>query len=182
MQLKKWLITAAIVTVMLSLTGCGKNQKLSTSTPLPTSAQPTEVHPVEASDTAGDIGSQQAVESKINVWLTKNYPGDWKVVGTTLSKGNYIENGHYKIVDGIETLFPGTMGVSIFVGEVRISSSVKKGTERVLKGFPTPEEIGEVLKSGKATSSLSSDYLKVYIPFQTGGKTLAVLTVSVPHQ
>ncbi|KLU64079.1 hypothetical protein DEAC_c40730 [Desulfosporosinus acididurans] len=182
MQLKKWLISAAIVFVMISLTGCAKNQQLSTSTPLPTSAQPMEGHPAEDSDTVGDKGSQQAVESKINDWLTKNYPGNWNVVGTALSKGNYIENGHYKLVDGIETLFQGTMGVSIFVGEERISSSVKKGSERVLKGFPTPEKVGEVLKSGKATSSLSSGYLKVYIPFQAGGKTVAVLTVSVPHQ
>ena len=137
-----------------------------------------------AADTSaqGDPATQKVVESKINDWLAKNYPGDWKVSGKTLSKGNYTENGNYKMVDGIEELFPGTMGVSIFVGENRISSSVKEGTERVLDGYPTPSTVGDVEKSGKSTSSLDSGFLKVYVPFQAQGKTVAVLTVSVPHQ
>lgn len=124
---RKWLITAAIMVLMASQTGCSKDQNLGTSKPLPTSAQLSESHPAETPDTTSDKGSQLAVESKINDWLAKNYPGNWNVVGTTLSKGNYIENGRYKLVDGIETLFPGTMGISIFIGEERISSSVKKG-------------------------------------------------------
>jgi hypothetical protein len=111
--------------------------------------------------------------------LKKNYPGDWKVSGTTLSKGSYTENGNYKMVDDVEKLFPGTMGVSIFVGEERISSSVKQGTERVLKGYATPTTVGEVMKSGTTTSTLSSGYLKVYVPFKdSSGKTVAVMTVS----
>jgi hypothetical protein len=114
--------------------------------------------------------------------LKKNYPGDWKVSGTTLSKGSYTENGNYKMVDDVEKLFPGTMGVSIFVGEERISSSVKQGTERVLKGYATPTTVGEVMKSGTTTSTLSSGYLKVYVPFKdSSGKTVAVMTVSVPQ-
>jgi len=38
---------------------------------------------------------------------------------------------NYVAVDDVSKMFIGTMGVSIFVGEERISSSIKKGTERV---------------------------------------------------
>jgi uncharacterized lipoprotein NlpE involved in copper resistance len=183
LMIKKWLITLISIVLLFCLAGCANNQKVPTSTQSQsTSAQLPEGHPIETPDQSGDLASQKVVESKIIDWLNKNYSGEWKVAGTTLSKGNYTENGNYKIADGIETLFPGTMGVSIFVGNERISSSVKQGTERVLKGYPTPPTVGDVLKSGKTTSTLSSGFLKVYIPFQASGRTVAVLTVSVPHQ
>lgn len=185
---KKWLVTVFILALLVSVAGCAKTPQASTPSTLSTSAQPQTGgqlpagHPTETPNQPGDEASQKVVESKINDWLNKNYPGDWKVAGTTLSKGSYTENGNYKMVDGIEALFPGTMGVSIFVGEERISSSVKQGTERVLKGYPTPTTVGDVMKNGKTTSSLGNGFQKVYIPFQAGGKTVAVLTVSVPHQ
>jgi len=47
-----------------------------------------------------------------------------------------------------QKMFINTMGVSIFVSEERITSSIKKGTERVLKGYATPTTVGEVMKSG----------------------------------
>jgi uncharacterized lipoprotein NlpE involved in copper resistance len=183
LMIKKWLITLISIVLLFCLAGCANNQKVPTSTQSQsTSAQLPEGHPIETPDQSGDLASQKVVESKIIDWLNKNYSGEWKVAGTTLSKGNYTENGNYKIADGIETLFPGTMGVSIFVGNERTSSSVKQGTERVLKGYPTPPTVSDVMKSGKTTSTLSSGFLKVYIPFQASGKSVAVLTVSVPHQ
>ncbi len=179
---KKWLTTVAIMALFISLTGCAKKPQTSTSAQSQTDTQISEAHSSGTPSQPGDQASQTVVESKVNDWLNKNYPGNWSVKGTTLSKGNYTENGNYKMVDGVETLFPGTMGVSIFVGDERISSSVKQGTERVLKGYPTPSTVGDVMKSGKTTSTLGDGFLKVYIPFQAEGKTVAVLTVSVPHQ
>src|SRR5665648_212132 len=86
------------------------------------------------------------------------------------------------VVD-VKKLLPGTLGVSLFVGQERISSSVKQGTERVLKGYPTPAPVGEVMKSGMTTSALGSGYLKVYVPFkESSGKTVAVMTVSIPKE
>ncbi len=180
---KKWLITVTIMGLMVSLAGCAKTSQVpKTTQPSTATSQLPEGHPTETLAQPGNKESQAAVETKINDLLNKSYPGDWKVAGTTLSKGSYTENGNYKIVDDIEKLFPGTMGVSIFVGEERISSSVKQGTERVLKGYPTPATVGEVMKSGSTTSTLSSGYLKVYVPFKASGKTVAVMTVSVPQQ
>lgn len=184
---KKVLIIATITVLMVSLAGCTK--KVEPPTGAPTAPQPQvngpltpEGHPAETKAATEDKAGQAAAETKINDVLNKNYPGEWKVAGTTLSKGSYTENNNYKMVDDVEALFPGTMGVSIFVGEERISSSVKQGTERVLKGYATPPTVGEVMQSGATTSTLSSGYLKVYVPFKdAAGKAVAVMTVSIPQ-
>ena len=177
---KKALIVATIMVLMVSLAGCAK--KPATPAPQTNTAVTPEGHPAETPAQPGGKVSQAEVETKIMDLLNKKYPGDWKVSGTTLSKGSYTENGNYKMVDDVAALFPDTMGVSIFVGEERISSSVLQGTERVLKGYATPATVGEVMKSGTTTSTLSSGYLKVYIPFKDkSGKTVAVMTVSVPQ-
>ena len=181
-MLKKFVVVATVVALAFSLVGCANKPV----TPPPTTQTPVDQSqqskPPETAVQPGGTVKQADVEAKINDLLTKKYPGDWKVAGTTLSKGAYTENNNYKIVDEVETLFPGTMGVSIFVGEDRISSSVKQGTERVLKGYATPPTVGEVMKSGKTTSTDSSGYFKIYLPLKAGDKTLAVLTVSVPQQ
>ncbi|MFZ3372880.1 MAG: cache domain-containing protein, partial [Desulfitobacteriaceae bacterium] len=144
-----------------------------------------EGHPVETQTQpkANAKISQAEVEAKVNGLLTTKYPGEWKVDGTTLSKVTYTENGKYTIVDDIAALFPSSMGgVSIFIGEKRISSSIKQtGGERVLEGYPTPPTVGEVMISGKSTTTQSSGYLKVYIPLKAANKTLAVMTISVPE-
>lgn len=181
-MIKKFLTVVTIMVLMLALSGCAKKP----STPAPQPSNSTvlpEGHPAETPVQAGANANLADVETKIMDLLNKNYPGDWKVSGTTLSKGSYTENGNYKMVDDIEAVFPDTMGVSIFVGEERISSSVKQGTERVLKGYAIPPTVGEVMKSGKTSSTLSGGYLKVYIPFKdSSSKTVAVLTVSVPQK
>jgi len=181
---KKVFTIVTIMVLMASIVGCAKKSEVEApkvSQSQAGGAQLPEAHPTETPAPTVDKAGQAAAETKINDLLNKNYPGDWKVSGTILSKGSYTENGKYKMVDDVEKLFPGTMGVSIFVGEERISSSVKQGTERVLKGYPTPTTVGEVMKSGTTTSTLSSGYLKVYVPFKDNtGKTVAVMTVSVP--
>jgi len=177
----KVLIVGTIMVLMVSLSGCAKKPVTPVVPPANPAVTPAG-HPAEVPAATTDKASQAAAEKKIVDLLNKNYPGDWKVAGTTLTKGTYTENGNYKMVDDVVTLYPDTMGVSIFVGAERISSSVKQGTERVLTGYPTPATVGEVLKSGTSTSTLSSGYLKVYIPFKDStGKPVAVLTVSIPQ-
>lgn len=180
-MLKKRVLMVVIIMVLIgSLVGCAKVED---PAPPPTHAviMP-EGHPVESRVQPGDDRDQADVETKINELISKNYPGDWTVSGTTLSKGSYTENGNHKIVDDVEALFPDTMGVSIFVGEERISSSVRQGTERVLKGPAIPTTVGEVMKSGTTTSTQSGGYLKVYTPFKdSSAKTVAVMTVSIPQ-
>lgn len=186
---KKALIVTTVLAMSIFLVGCSNSSTASKNqSPIPPQASSSSSttlppnHPTESSAQPGDAASQAEVEKKINDYIGQNFPGDWKVAGTTLSKGSFTENGNYKIVDGLNDVFPETMGVSIFVGEERISSSVKQGTERVLKGYPTPSTVGDVIKSGKTTSTQSSGFLKVYVPLKAGDKTVAVLTVSVPQK
>ena len=187
MLIKKVLSTVTIITItvlILTLTGCAK-KPATPATPQTAAAITPQDHPTETPAVSGDKVSQSNIETKITDLLNKKYPGDWEVSGTTLSKGSYTENGHYKIVDDVVALFPDTMGVSIFVGEERVSSSViqQDTGQRVLKGYATPPTVGEVMKSGKSTSTLSGGYLKVYVPFKDkSSKTVAVITVSVPQQ
>ena len=181
---KRVFIVVTIITLFVSLAGCAKKPETPV-TPKTDTTVTSKDHPAETPAVAGGKVSQADVETKINDLLSKKYPGDWKVSGTTLSKGSYTENGNYKMVDEVAALFPDTMGVSIFVGEERISSSViqQDTNERVLKGYATPPTVGEVMKSGTTTSTVSSGYLKVYVPFKdASGKTVAVMTVSVPQQ
>lgn len=180
---KNTVITATFIVLLISLVGCAKKPATPVTTQGGAVVAP-QGHPSETPNKPGEKVNQDDVERKINGILNKKYPGSWKVSGTLLSKGTYTENSHYNMVDDVAALFPDTMGVSIFVGEERISSSViRQDTgERVLKGYAAPSTIGEVMKSGVTTSNLSSGYLKVYVPFKnSSGKTVAVMTVSVPQ-
>jgi hypothetical protein len=172
-------------TILLGVSGCaGKDLKsappaqqgaANSQTPPPTPpAQPST--PVDVNQVA----------DKVNKLLDDKYPGDWQVTGTTLSKGKYTENNNFGIADAVESAYPGSM-VSIFIGEERISSTVKNSQDgkRVLSGYPTPPAVGETFKSGKATlgqasmgSSIGS-YQKVYLPFKAGDKTVAVMSISL---
>ena len=167
------------------MVGCGtKKAEPTQQQPVQNSVNTPEGHPAETptQPNATPKTSQTDVESTVANLLTKKYPGDWKVDGNKLGKGTYTENGNYTIVDDISALFPDNMGVSIFIQEERISSSIKQnGTERVLQGYPTPSTVGEVMKSGKSTTTQSSGYLKVYIPLKSADKTLAVMSISVPQ-
>lgn len=178
----RWFVWLTILASLVSSTGCAKKPEVQQTTPPSTgTSQLTDGHPAETSAQPGNKESTVAIETKINNYLNNNYPGEWNVAGTTLSKGTFTENGNYKIVDGLVNQFPGTMGVSIFVGNQRISSSVKQGTARVLN-YPTPPSVGKVMESGSTSSTLSSGYLNVYVPLKSNGKTIAVLTVSTPQQ
>ena len=181
---KKLVVGVAVIALTFSMVGCGTKQ-VAPKQPVQNNVGATtpEGHPVEtpAQPNANPKTSQADVESKIADLLAKKYPGDWKVVGTTLSKGTYTENAKYTIVDDISALFPSNMGVSIFIGEERISTSIKQtGGERVLQ-YTIPPTVGEVIKSGKSTTALSGGYFKVYIPLKAADKTLAVMSISVPE-
>lgn len=51
------------------------------------------------------------------------YPGEWRLEGDRLYKGNTLVNGNYKIVDYIAELTGGNT-VTIFAGDTRISTNV----------------------------------------------------------
>lgn len=154
-------------------------------------AQMPEGHPsIDGSDTGStSSGSSTPIDGKevadkIVKALDEKFPGEFTVSGTDLKKGSYTENNNYKMVDEVLKLYPGSM-VSIFVGEDRVSSSIKgEDGKPVTEGYPTPAEVGETMKSGQvkvvdAGSMGSTSYQKVYMPLKSGDKTVAVMTISV---
>lgn len=124
------------------------------------------------------------VTSYITKYLDQKFPGDWQVSGTTLQKGSYTENGNYRIAKEVAGLYKGSM-VSIYVGQTRISSSVTDPSGRpLLAGYPTPDTVAQVMKSGKAVLTNTSSigiitYQKIFMPIKAKGKTVAVMSVSI---
>lgn len=198
MNRKRILVAIASLALVVAITGCGKKevppqtnlegqqgQQQQQSAQLPEGHPPidtTQQGVYGGGDSAAKSVDADAVVKKINDTLDEKFPGEWKAEGTTLKKGDYTENGNYKIADAVNELYPGSM-VSLFVGETRVSSTIKQNGQPVLEGYPTPAEVGETMKSGKTISGAAgsmggSSYQKIYMPLKSGDKTVAVLTIS----
>ena len=185
---KQKIISAAFgIALLVGVTGCSSNEPTQSSAPTPTmppgqSAMPGQT-PTQPATPAKPINTQEVAE-KVTKVIDEKFPGDWKVEGKTLSKGKYTENEKYGIADAVAKEFPDSM-VSIFVGQDRISSTVKgKDGKPVSSGYSVPEQVAQTQKSGKVMAGTPSDlggsiYQKVYIPLKNGETTVAVITVSV---
>jgi hypothetical protein len=183
---KKFAIAIIVGSLVVGGVGCAKKTDTSQSGQSATQSQLPAGHPspTNSGQPAKPVNVQE-VSDKVTKAIDAKFAGDWSVSGTTLKKGDYAENNNYKIADEVANLYPGSM-VSIFVGQNRISGTVKDQTgNRVLAGYATPETVGEVMKSGKATVTSggtmgSSSYQKVYMPFKSkDGKTVAVMSISL---
>lgn len=198
MNKRRVMVAIASLALVVAISGCGKKeipqqtnlegQQGTTQEDVYQSAQLPEGHPPLDSAQQGDASTPakavdaEAIVKNINKTIDEKFAGEWKAEGTNLKKGDYTENGNYKIADAVNQLYPGSM-VSIFVGETRISSTIKQNGQPVLEGYPVPKEVGETMKSGKAISGAAgsmggSSYQKVYMPIKSGDKTVAVITIS----
>ena len=183
-MLKKFVVVVLAGSLLVAGFGCSKKEEAN-NTPnagqQPTGQQSGELNTAKP---ATPIKGEEVAE-KVQKALDAKFPGDWKASGTTLSKGSYTENDNYKIADEVGVLYPGAM-VSIFIGEERVSSTIKENGKPVLKGYPTPPEVSETMKSGKilvkdAGTMGASSFQKVFMPLKSGDKTVAVMTISVPQ-
>lgn len=180
--------TIAVIIGLLAVVGFGCSKQTDT----PQTGQPAAQGQLPAGHPSTGNSEEPAkpvnleeVSENVTKTLDAKFAGDWSVSGTTLKKGSYTENDSYKIADEVGALYNGSM-VSIFVGQNRISSTVTdQSGKRVLEGYPTPDTVAEVMKSGKATvtsadSMGSTSYKKVFLPFKSkDGKTVAVISISM---
>ena len=185
---KQKIISAAFgIALLLGVTGCSNNEPTQSSAPPPSmppgqSAMPGQT-PTQPTTPAKPINTEE-VANKVTKLIDEKFPGYWELEGKTLSKGNYTENEKYGIVDAVVKEFPGSM-VSIFVGQDRISSTVKgKDGKPVSSGYSVPEQVAQTQNSGKVMAGTPSalggaTYQKIYIPLKNGDATVAVITVSV---
>lgn len=81
--------------------------------------------------------------------LNAEYPGDWKLDGKTLYKGNTVMNNNFQTVDEISKN-TGIL-VTLFAGDTRISTTVKDDQNKRLTGTQASEiVVNKVIKSGKS--------------------------------
>lgn len=180
---KKSLFTALVsLTLVATVTGC--SSKTPATNPAP--QQPAQSTQQQAYQAPAQPIDGAKVAADIQKLLDEKFPGDWKVEGTKLSKGSYTENDNYKLADTVAGAYPGSM-VSVFVGQTRVSTSVSNtSTGKRALDYPVPPAIGEVMKNGKVVSGASTgmgssmgSYQKVYVPFKSGDKTVAVMSISL---
>lgn len=183
-MLRKVLIGVLAGSLLIAGFGCSKKEASTDNAPVTgQQGMPGGGAPVNSAPAKPINGDE--VADKVLKALDAKFPGDWSASGITLKKGSYTENDSYQLVGEVEKLYPGAM-ISIFVGEDRISSTIKENGKPVLKGYPTPPDVGKTMKSGKvlvasAGSMGSSSFQKVYLPLKAGDKTVAVMTLSIPQ-
>lgn len=109
------------------------------------------------------------VESKLGYnWLNERYKGDWSIQNGQLYKGNTKINDNYEIVDKIGSLTNGA--ATIFQGDTRITTNVKKDGQRVVGTKADPKVTKVVLDKGKTyigvANVVGEDYVTIYKPLK----------------
>jgi methyl-accepting chemotaxis protein len=96
------------------------------------------------------ISAQEKLKSDLAMGrqiLDKNFPGDWKLINGTLYKGTVLMENNNDLVDLIGKLTGDT--VTIFKGDTRVSTNVKKDDKRQIGTQASAEVIQTVIKESK---------------------------------
>ena len=109
--------------------------------------------------------------------IDRVYPGEWKLDGGNLYKGETLINGNYEAIDALtgdtEVL------ATIFAGDTRVSTNVKNDQgERQIGTQASQEVIDTVISKGNTYSGtaevLGKSAQTYYVPIQAGGKTVGM--------
>ncbi|RPF47054.1 diguanylate cyclase (GGDEF)-like protein [Thermodesulfitimonas autotrophica] len=112
------------------------------------------------------------------------YPGPWVAKNGKLYKGDVLMNGNYMPVDLVSHLTGDT--ATIFLGDVRVTTSVRDETGKRLVGTRVAPAVAErVLKQGQnyygRAKIVNRWYLTAYTPLRdTTGKVIGIWYVGVP--
>ncbi|HWI54811.1 MAG TPA: methyl-accepting chemotaxis protein [Desulfobacteria bacterium] len=103
-----------------------------------------------------------------NILLEASYRGEWKVLDGKLYKGNIEINDNVILIDLIQKLTGDAC--SIYLGDTRITSTLKQGDQRIV-GTKAPQGISqEVLQSGRNYYDMidisGQNYYGAYIPLK----------------
>lgn len=115
--------------------------------------------------------------------LSEKYPGEWKLEGDKLYKGDKIINGDTDFVDIVKK-DTGNLA-TIFLGDTRISTNVLQADGTRAIGTKVSDKVANVvLKSGQAyvgeATILNNLYEAKYIPIKDGtGKVVGIWFVGV---
>ncbi len=118
-------------------------------------------------------------------WLDARYPGQWRVEGDRLYKGNTLINDNHAIVDAVAQMTGGT--VTLFRGDTRVATNVlDAGGQRLVGTKADPQVVETVLQRGQPFRGVAevagNTNHTAYQPIQdSGGKVIGMWYVGVPH-
>lgn len=117
------------------------------------------------------------------VIIDKNYPGEWKIVNDALYKGDVLMEENYDVIDYIGELTGDT--VTIFKGNTRVSTNVKKEGERCV-GTTVSDIVAEAVLKNNETYIGRANVVgtwneTAYKPIKdSSGQTIGIWYVGVP--
>lgn len=117
-----------------------------------------------------------------NILLEASYRGEWKVIDGKLYKGNIEINDNVILIDLIQNLTGDAC--SIYLGDTRITSTLKQSDQRIV-GTKAPQGVAEeVLKTGRTyydTVDISGQkYYGAYMPLKDKkGEILGMLEIAI---
>ncbi|MCY9670202.1 methyl-accepting chemotaxis protein [Paenibacillus alginolyticus] len=118
-------------------------------------------------------------------FLNVKYPGNWRIQGDKLVKGNTIINENFEIVDEIGKLTGDT--VTIFLGDTRITTNVQKDGKRAV-GTKVSDAVKDVVLKTGSTYIGEADVVgtiseTMYEPIKNeSGMIIGIFYVGVPKK
>jgi methyl-accepting chemotaxis protein len=114
--------------------------------------------------------------------LEQKYPGEWRVDGDKLLKGNKLINGDTEFVDAVKTSTKAP--ATIFLGDTRVSTNVLKEGKRIEGTKVSPAVAEIVLTQGKEyigeANVDGSIYESKYVPIKdNSGKVIGIWFIGV---
>jgi len=115
--------------------------------------------------------------------LNMMYPGEWELRDGKLFKGGVLIEGKYDVVDKVGELTGDT--VTIFRGDTRVATNVKKDGQRMVGTQVSPEVKAQVLDQGKPylgeAEVVGTRNQTAYKPIKdASGKIIGIWYVGVP--
>ena len=136
-----------------------------------------------------EIALNRSARSNVNLIMeimNSRYPGDWRIENNALYKGDMVISGSEEIPDFLGKLCEGH--VTFFMGDTRVSTTVKDGSGKRLTNTKASEKIiNEVLVGGKPYAGramvVNSEYDCAYTPIKDGnGKVIGMAFVGLPSE
>ncbi|MFO7819293.1 MAG: methyl-accepting chemotaxis protein [Halanaerobacter sp.] len=116
--------------------------------------------------------------------LDREYPGEWRLEGDKLYKGDTLINNNFEMVDHIGRLTNDT--VTVFAKDTRVATNVKKNGERAV-GTTVSQEVGNVvLENGDdyygEADVVGHMYQTAYTPIENAeGEIIGIWYVGAPQ-
>ena len=130
------------------------------------------------------VSDKLASESSIIIELmNEKYPGDWSVREGVLYKGDSKMNENDELVDSIKSLTGSH--VTLFLGDLRVATTVKKNEQRATGTKASPEVSSHVLDKGGTyigtAEVVGESFNTIYIPLKgNDGNIIGMFFIGIP--